>query len=63
MSKKDQLDKNYEDLDRKIEQAAEAEIKRIREKIEALKKEAREMAESVELMLAQKETKATKKKD
>lgn len=63
MAKKDQLKKDYENLNRKIEQAAEEEIKKIQEKIEALKKEARQMGETVELTLAEKEPKATKKKD
>jgi outer membrane murein-binding lipoprotein Lpp len=62
MAKKDQLEKDYESLNRKIEQAAEEEIKKIQEKIEALKKEARQMGETVELTLAEKEPKATKKK-
>ena len=63
MSKKNQLQKDYEDLNRKISKAAEAEIKIIQEKIEALKDEARRMGESVEQTLAEKETKVIKKKD
>ena len=63
MSKKNQLQKDYEDLNRKISQAAEAEIKKIQEKIEALKEEARQMGETVERTITEKETKVTKKKD
>jgi len=63
MAKKDQLEKNYKNLNREIEQAAEAEIKKIQEKIEALKEKARQMGETVELTLVEKETKVTTKKD
>lgn len=62
MAKKDQLEKDYKNLNIKVEQAAEAEIKKIREKTEALKEEARQMSETVERTLIEKETKATKKK-
>ena len=63
MAKKDQLEKDYENLNRKISQAAEAEIKKIQKKIEALKEEARQMGETVERTITEKETKLTKKKD
>jgi outer membrane murein-binding lipoprotein Lpp len=63
MAKKDQLEKDYKNLNRNIEQAAEAEIKKIQEKIEALKEEARQMGETAELKLVEKETKVTTKKD
>jgi polysaccharide deacetylase 2 family uncharacterized protein YibQ len=63
MAKKDQLEKDYEDLNRKITKAAEAEIKKIQEKIESLKEEARKMGETIDLTHAEKETKTTKKKD
>jgi outer membrane murein-binding lipoprotein Lpp len=63
MAKKDQLEKDYENLNRKIEQAAEAEIKKIQEKIEELKEEARRKGETIEQTLVEKETKVIKKKD
>ena len=63
MSKKNQLQHDYEDLNRKISEAAEAEIKKIQDKIESLREEARKMGETIDLTLAEKETKATKKKD
>jgi outer membrane murein-binding lipoprotein Lpp len=63
MAKKDQLEKDYENLNRKISQAAEAEMKKIQEKIESLKEEARQIGETVELTLGEKEAKVTKKKD
>jgi len=64
MSKREQLEKDYENLKRKIEQIAEEEIKKIQTKIEALKKEALRIGETIELANnAEKETKATKKKD
>ena len=63
MPKKDQLEKDYENLNRKISQAAEVEIKKIQEKIELLKEEARQIGETFEQTLAEKETKVIKKKD
>jgi len=62
MAKKDQLEKDYKNLNLKIEQAAEAEIKKIREKTESLKEQARQTGETIELTLAEKEPKVTKKK-
>jgi chromosome segregation ATPase len=63
MARRDKLEKDYEDINRKIEQATEAEIKKIQEKIEALKEEARQIGETIEQTLGEKETKATTKKD
>ena len=63
MTKKDQLEKYYEDLNRKIEQAAETEIREIQEKIEILKEEARQIGETVERTLDEKEMKVSEKKD
>ena len=63
MARRDKLEKDYEDINRKIEQATEAEIKKIQEKIESLKEEARQIGETVELTLSEKEAKVTKKKD
>ena len=63
MAKKNQLEKDYENLNRKISQTAEAEIKKVREKIESLKEEARRIGETVEPTLDEKEAKAAKKKD
>ena len=59
----EQLEKDYENLNRKISQVAEAEIKKIEEKVESLKEEARKMSETIELTLGEKQSKATKKKD
>ena len=63
MVKRDQLEKDYENLNRKISQVAEVEIKKVREKIELLKEEARRMGETIEPTLDEKEAKAAKKKD
>jgi len=63
MVKKDQLEKDYENLNRKISQVAEVEIKKVHEKIELLKEEARRMGETIEPTLDEKEAKITKKKD
>jgi hypothetical protein len=63
MARRDKLEKDYEDINRKIEQATEAEIKKIQEKIEALKEEAHQIGETIEQTLGEKETKATTKKD
>jgi cell division protein FtsL len=62
MAKIDQLEKEYKNLDRKIEQAAEAEIKKIQEKTEALKEEARKTGETVELALVEKRNKNDQEK-
>ena len=62
MSKKEKLEKDYQNFNLNIERIAEEEIKKIREKANAIKEEASKMGEAVELSLNEEETKATKKK-
>jgi hypothetical protein len=61
MSKKEKLEKDYQNFNLNIERIAEEEIKKIREKANAIKEEASKMGEAVELSLNEEETKATKK--
>ena len=62
MSKKEKLEKDYQNFNLNIERIAEEEIKQIREKANAIKEEASKIGESVELALNEEEKKAVKKK-
>jgi hypothetical protein len=62
MSKKEKLEKDYQNFNLNIERIAEEEIKKIREKANAIKKEASKMGEAVELSLNEEEAKSAKKK-
>ena len=61
MSKKEKLEKDYQNFNLNIERIAEEEIKKIREKANAIKEEASKIGEAVELSLNEEETKARKK--
>ena len=62
MLKKEKLEKDYQNFNLNIERIAEEEIKRIREKANAIKEEASKMGKAVELSLNEGEMKATRKK-
>lgn len=62
MSKKEKLEKDYQNFNLNIERIAEEEIKKIREKANALKEEASKIGEAVELSLKEGETKTAMKK-
>jgi hypothetical protein len=62
MSKKEKLEKDYQNFNLNIERIAEEEIKKIREKANAIKEEASKTGEAVELSLNEGEPKAAKKK-
>jgi len=62
MSKKEKLEKDYQNFNLNIERIAEEEIKKIREKANAIKEEASKMGETVELSLNEEEKKAARKK-
>ena len=62
MSKKDKIEEDYQNFNLNIERIAAEEIKKIREKANALKEEASKIGEAVELSLHEKETKTATKK-
>lgn len=62
MSLKTKLEKDYQNLNKTIEQAAEDEIKAIREKTNALQKEAEKTGEAIQLSIDAGERKTSKKK-
>jgi outer membrane murein-binding lipoprotein Lpp len=62
MSKKEKLETDYQNFNLNIERIAEEEIKKIREKANAIKEEASKTGEAVELSLNKEGTKAAKKK-
>ncbi len=62
MSKKDKLEEDYQNFNQNIERLAAEEIKKINEKVNALKEEARKIGEAVELSLHERETKSATKK-
>jgi len=62
MSKKEKLEKDYQNFNLNIERIAEEEIKKIREKANAIKEEATKMGKAVELSLNEGEPKAARKK-
>ena len=62
MSKKEKLEKDYQNFNLNIERLAEEEIKKIREKADAIKEEASKMGEAVALSLNDKATKEAGKK-
>ena len=62
MSKKDKLEEDYQNFIKNIERMTEEEIKKIRERANALKEEAAKIGEAVELSLNEKETKTATKK-
>ena len=62
MSKKEKLEKDYQNFNLNIERIAEEEIKKIREKANAIKEEASKTGEAVEFSLSEEEPKAAKKK-
>ena len=51
MSNKEKLEKDYQNFNLNIEHLAEEEIKEIREKVNAVKEEAKKIGETVELSL------------
>jgi len=62
MSKKEKLEKDCQNFNLNIERITEEEIKKIREKANAIKEEASKMGEAVEHSLNGEETNAAKKK-
>ena len=62
MSKKEKLEKDYQNFNLNIERMAEEEIKKIREKANAIKEEASRIGEAVELSINKEEMKTVKKK-
>ena len=62
MSKKDKLEEDYQNFNLNIERIAAEEIKKIREKANAIKEEANKIGEAVELSLNERETKTATKK-
>jgi uncharacterized protein YdcH (DUF465 family) len=62
MSKKEKLEKDYKKFNQNIENEAEEEIRKIQQETLALKEEATEIGEALELDLKAKENKTTKKK-
>jgi len=62
MSSKEKLEKDYENFNMNIERMSEEEIKKIKEKANALKEEASKIGEAVELSLNEEEGKTARKK-
>ena len=62
MLKKDKLEEDYQNIIKNIERMAAEEIKKIRERANALKEEAAKIGEAVELSPNEKETETTTKK-
>jgi len=62
MSKKEKLEKDCQNFNLNIERIAEEEIKKIREKANAIKEEASKMGEAIELSLNEGKAKAKRKK-
>ena len=62
MSSKEKLEKDYENFNMNIERMSEEEIKKIKEKANALKEEASKIGEAVELSLNEEEAKTARKK-
>ena len=62
MLKKDKLEEDYQNFIKNIERMTEEEIKKIRERANALKEEAAKIGEAVELSLNEKETETATKK-
>jgi hypothetical protein len=62
MSKKEKIEEDYQNFNLNIERIAADEIKKIREKANALKEEASKVGDAVELSLNEKETKTATKK-
>jgi len=63
MSKKEKLEKDYQNFNLNIKRVAEEEIEKIREKANAIKEEASKTGEAVELSLNQDEKKTAKGKE
>ena len=62
MSKKENLEKDYETFTLNIDQMAKEELQKIREKANAIREEAGKIGEAVELSLNQEKTKTVTKK-
>ncbi|HLN88486.1 MAG TPA: hypothetical protein VK253_00305 [Candidatus Binatia bacterium] len=62
MLKKNKLEEDYQNFIKNIERMAAEEIKKIRERANALKEEAANIGEAVELSLNEKETETVTKK-
>jgi len=62
MTENDQLEKNYSNSNRKIEEFAESEIRKIREQIQAIRDEARKISETIDLTPVEKNEKPNGKK-
>lgn len=62
MSGKEKIEKDYQTFNAELENLAEGEKRKIREKIETVKKEADKTGEDVERSLEKREAKGAKKK-
>jgi cytochrome c553 len=62
LTKKDQLDKDYQNFTLEMERLAKQEIKEIQEKTNAVREQTRKIGEEIELSLNDLDMKALKKK-